>query len=415
MKRIVSLLLTAACVLGCCALGASAAPSPGFVNFRRTESYSDGMFRDVPEDSPYRDSVAAVYELGLMRGGADGNFGAEELLTAAETLVLACKLHSLYHTGTAEFASTDPWYQVYVDYAAQNGIYSGTWDDYAVTVMRSDFAAVLAHALPAAALPAINDVPYGKLADVGAFSALPAQEIYTLYRAGVFSGAGDTRTYFRPTDTLTHAEAAQAVSRMAYRSLRQKFSLPDWPWPDVSEQTRADDAFFSDSAMLGASLVQGMSLYSGLKDVMDFYCDQGQGISGAEFWAGELCKSRYDRVYIEYGADDLYMLPEDFAAGIVERIRDAMPEAEIYVMAVTPVTKERSESGEFPMARIREFNDALYSMCEGKKCWFLNTCTPLCDETGYLVPDYAGWDGSPHLSDAGYAAWEETVRTYYVI
>ncbi|MBR1658707.1 MAG: S-layer homology domain-containing protein [Oscillospiraceae bacterium] len=416
MKRTLILLLSAALLLGCCGavLGAEAEPSPGFGNLRPTADYADGMFSDVPADSPYRDSVAAVYALGLMRGGS-GAFGMSEPLSFGEALVAICRLHSLFHTGKAEFESGEPWYAPYTSYASENGIPSEA-SDYSAPVQRGELAEMLIRALPGAALPGINEIPIGRVSDVTAVT-LHADAIYTLYRAGIFTGATVGRTRFRPEEPISHADAAAALSRMACRSLRVKFSIPEWPWPDLEAMPRAEDDYFAGSAMLGASLVQGMNLYSGLQSAMDFYCGQGPGLGGAEEWIAALCQhGGYDRVYIEYGADDLYLSAEDFVSTygmIIDRLRAAMPDAELYVMAVTPVTKERSDSGEYPMSKIEAFNAALYTMCEQKQCWYLDCFTPLLGEDGYLKPEYAGWDGSPHLEVAGYETWEDAIRTHY--
>ena len=82
-------------------------------------------------------------------------------------------------------------------------------------------------------------------------------------------------------------------------------------------------------------------------------------------------------------------------------------------MAVTPVTKAVSAKGDYTMKKINELNDALYHLATEECCWYLDCCTPLCTDEGYLVDSYAGWDGSPHLDASGYVAWAEVLRTHY--
>lgn len=413
MKRCISLTLALVLALALC-VPARANAGPGFANLRPTARYSDGLFSDVAADSPYRDSVAAVYELGLMLGSG-GVFGMAQPLSHAEALVLACRLHSLYNTGEAEFPATDPWYRAYWDYASDNGLPAGAEENAAASISRGDFAVLLSQALPGKALPALNDVPQGRVGDVPADAAC-AGAVYSLYRAGIFSAAATGRTNFRPDDAISHAEAAAALARMARRSLRVKFTLREWSWPDLALRERAEDAFFADSAMLGSSLAQGMGIYSGLHGIMDFYGDEYTSIIDAERWMEQLCANSYRRVYITYGVFDLYSSPENFCAlyaPLVDRIRAAMPEAEIYVISLAPVTRERAEDGNYSMEAIRAFNEALYRMAEEKQCWYLDVYSALCGEDGYLPPEYAGWDGSPHLSVEGYCAWEEVMRTRY--
>ena len=412
MKKMISALLTA--VLVCvCALPA-AAEEGGYYNFKKIAEYAPGAFSDVAEDIWYRDSVAAVYELGLMQG-ADGLFRPEDSVTLGEAAALASRLHSLYHTGKADFPETSPWYTAYVDYAVKNGVIGVDPMDWEAPATRAQFAHILSRALPEEALPAVNDVADDQLPDVRLAHPLAAG-IYRLYRAGVLTG-NNRYGAFAPERTIERSSAATIVSRMAYRSLRQKYTLDILSYPDLAERDAAPEGFFSNSAMLGNSLAQGMQLYSGLdKEGMSFFCYQSITVNNADDYVTQLCQRQYDRVYIEYGINEIYMQPETFAAAygkIVDRVRAAMPEAEIYVMAVTPVTAARSSEGTFTMTKIRAFNTALHDMAEERECWYLDCCETLCDDTGYLVGSYAGWDGSPHLDVSGYRAWADVIRTHY--
>lgn len=414
MKRLGFLILAVILAFSTASPALAAETEAGFSNFRTVAEYREGLFADVAEDAWYREYVAAAYELGLMKGDGAGSFNVAGNVRLSEAVVLAARLHSLYTTGSAVFQQGEPWYQVYVDYAREHGILPEGEYDFTAEATRGSFAAILARALPAAALPEINTVADDQLPDVKTGDSY-AGEIYSLYRAGILTG-GNRRGAFSPNAPIQRSEVATIVTRMAYRSLRQKFVLEIPTWPELSEQSRAEEGFFANSAMLGNSLAQGMQLYSGLGE-MTFFCYQSITVSSAGPYVEELCAHQYDKVYIEYGINEIYMDPDAFAAAygkIVDRIRAAMPEAEIYVMAITPVTKERSDEGSFTMTRINRMNEALYAMCREHECWYLDCCTLLEDDTGYLRGEYAGWDGSPHLSTAGYQAWADIIRTYYV-
>ena len=129
MKKALSALL-ALCLAASCALPALA--TEGYGNLRRTRTYADGVFSDVAPDAWYRDSVAAVYELGLMEGD-DGVFGAENPVLLSEAVTLSARLHSLYRTGSAPFpepAAGEAWYAPYVAYALENGLLDAAGEDY---------------------------------------------------------------------------------------------------------------------------------------------------------------------------------------------------------------------------------------------------------------------------------------------
>ena len=218
-KRLLSLLLTGAL---CLSLSAPALAA-GLENFQKTNTYTAGQFTDVPAGEWYAANVQAAYELGLMEGSSETTFNPSGNLTIAEALVLACRLHSTYVGDGATFAgSGGAWYQPYVDYAVETAILSpGTYSDYTATATRAQFASILAAALPAEALTAINSVT--ALPDVAADAAY-APAVLSLYNAGVLTGS-DAAGSFKPDTTIQRSEVATIVTRMADPSLRKTFTL----------------------------------------------------------------------------------------------------------------------------------------------------------------------------------------------
>ena len=408
-KRCAALAL--ALLLSVCAALPAHGAEPGFINFQnQVKTYTAGMFPDVPE-AWYTTYVAAVYELGLMQGDADGRFRPDGSVTLAETAALAARLHQTYFSGSSEFAQGEPWYGVYVDYCVENGIIPTAFTDPNAAARRSEYAAMLARALPESALQQINEIPDGQIPDVPADGS-DAAGIYRLYRAGVLTGNDEYGT-FLPGSEIKRSEVAAIVSRMAYRSLRKVVELKPKPlYPDLLEGERKDDDFFSDAAMLGNSLVQGMEMCAGLK--LAYYGQQSANV--LNYGVDKVLYRQFGKLYIELGINDFGLSRESFISGyrkILDKLRAAMPDAEIYIMAITPVTKARSDEGTFTMQKIRDMNEALHALAEETQCWYLDCCTPLCDGTGYLPAKYGGWDGSPHLSNEGYQAWAEVIRTHY--
>ena len=218
-KRLLSLLLTGAL---CLSLSAPALAA-GLENFQKTNTYTAGQFTDVPAGEWYAANVQAAYELGLMEGSSETTFNPSGNLTIAEALVLACRLHSTYVGDGATFAgSGGAWYQPYVDYAVETAILSpGTYSDYTATATRAQFASILAAALPAEALTAVNSVT--ALPDVVADAAY-APAVLSLYNAGVLTGS-DAAGSFKPDTTIQRSEVATIVTRMADPSLRKTFTL----------------------------------------------------------------------------------------------------------------------------------------------------------------------------------------------
>ena len=386
------------------------AAEPGYVNFQQKENvYTEGMFSDVPLDW-YTEYVAAVYELGLMQGDADGRFRPDDGVTLAETCALLARIHRTYYGGAAKLEQGEPWYQVYVDYCRDHALLPEEIADWNAPAKRGEFAAMLSRALPEGALPQINEIADGGIPDVEASEA--SAGIYRLYRAGILTG-NDIYGSFKPNNGIRRSEVSAVVARMVYRSLRCTVTLqPKPPYPDLKEGPRQENDFFADAAMLGNSLVDGMMLCC---DIPMKYFGKTSGTVRMNR-LGELLQGHYGKVYIQLGINDISGGMDSFIGGyrtIIEKIREAMPEADIYIMAITPVTKHKSAVGSFPMTKINATNELLYALAEEMQCWYLDSCTLLCNEEGYLPDAYAGWDGSPHLDAKGYVAWAEIIRTYY--
>jgi hypothetical protein len=187
----------------------------------KTATYNN-VFSDVSSSSWYYDSIASVYAYGLMNGVETKKFQPSDQVTTAQAITLAARLRKLYLTGSSTFTSSSPWYKTYSDYAVSQGIISSApsaaqMDE---TLTRQEFAAILAGALPDAALPALNTVSAGSIPDVYRSDTA----IYKLYRAGIFAG-NDEKGTFLPNAAITRAEVAAVIVRLADPNSRVLFSL----------------------------------------------------------------------------------------------------------------------------------------------------------------------------------------------
>lgn len=203
----------------------------GLDNFQKVNTYVDGQFTDVSASSWYADNVKAAYEYGIMTGSSDTFFNASGNLSVAETVVMACRLHSAYYGNGAAFEAGTPWYQPYVDYAQKQGILSGGYSDYNAAVSRADFAVILGASLPDEALPAISSIEEGAIPDV-ASGAGCYEAVYRLYRAGILTG-NDGKGTFTPSESITRGAAAAIVSRLVDPSLRKAITLEKPPFEPV--------------------------------------------------------------------------------------------------------------------------------------------------------------------------------------
>jgi len=196
----------------------STLPVPyGLSHFTQTANYTPGQFIDLPETHWGTPSIARAVELGLMAGTGTG-FQPDGTVTLAQTITMAARLHSIYHNNGEPFAPSTVWYQTFVDYALKNGILTTNYDNYNRPAKRHEFAAILAAALPAEALDAVNAVPDSSIPDIP-MAHPSAAAIYTFYRAGILTGM-DSAGSFCPELEINRAAAAVILTHLADPNLR---------------------------------------------------------------------------------------------------------------------------------------------------------------------------------------------------
>ena len=119
----------------------------------------------------------------------------------------------------AQKSPTNIYYDAYLNYCVKNRIVSS--DEYSsldAYATRAQIAHIFAKATSDFAV--VNDIDYDYIPDVSERSEY-ADEILALYRAGILTGDERTRA-FRPSDTITRAEAAAIISRVALPTTRIK-------------------------------------------------------------------------------------------------------------------------------------------------------------------------------------------------
>ena len=238
MKRLLSVILAAALAL-LLTVDTLAARS-GFSNFTYTDNYTSGQFGDVGGSEWYAQYVEGACNYGFFKGKSFDLFDPGGPLTVGEAVTLAARLMSIYQTGQADFIESSPYYEVYAEYALENGIIDSHLD-YTADVTRARFAELLRNSLPGDAYPVINPIPDYAICDVE-FGAGYGGAVYTLYRAGVLTGSDRFGTFF-PDMNITRAEACAVMVRIADPDARIRIDLPAQIPAEVIFQ-RSNDAVF---------------------------------------------------------------------------------------------------------------------------------------------------------------------------
>ena len=386
--------------------------------------FREDLFSDVDKSDWFFDNVKNAYELGLMKGRGEDTFAPLGSIELAEVITIAARLRSAYTGNDRDFSGGTPWYAPAVEYAVAQGIIrEGDFAGYTAAATRTQVAYILSGALPSGALQEMNTVEDNSLPDVRMGDTYAAN-IYFLYRTGILSGK-DERGTFSPSGAITRAEVAAMASRVASAPLRVKCAFYAPAYPDLSLRARADDSFFTDTAILGNSLVVGLSVYSNLR-TPDYYCVTSMSVASALYtrdvplWNGSygtqldaMAQKQYGKVYIELGINEIGGSVSAYISNyraMLDQIRAAQPNADIYIMAITPTSRDMVSTS-FSKERVIMYNEALHQLAAEWGCYYLDDFTLLADSEGYL-PYADTWDGV-HLSVAKYSAWENILRTYY--
>lgn len=226
---------------------AASAASRRMDNFKKTLTYPG--FSDVSESAWYAKDVHAVYELGLMNGKSEDKFDPDGQLTVAEAITLAVRVSAIYYETSFTSGGT-PWYQNAVDFAEEHNIVSKgqfTQADYNRPATRAEMAMLLFETISISDFNRINRITY--IPDIT--TKTPGwNEIYLLYNAGVLTGkstlvegqlSGDRAGSFFPDNTVTRAETAAIMHRVAVPSERVSFSLSSHRPGEV--RSAANDSF----------------------------------------------------------------------------------------------------------------------------------------------------------------------------
>ncbi len=161
-------------------------------------------FADVAEGAWYRDAVAAMYGMGLLRGTSETAFSPDGTLDAAQVLTILYR-----HSGGAE--SGESWYAPALAWAVENGV-----ADQALAaqpeaaISREAMMTVLYRYLALQGRTPEGTADLSAFADGDQVSDQAAEAVRALVGAGIVQGDGAA---LRPGDTLTRAEAAALLSR----------------------------------------------------------------------------------------------------------------------------------------------------------------------------------------------------------
>ncbi len=222
-----------------------------------------------------------------------------------------------------------------------------------------------------------------------------------------------------PVTSAPETQAPETVPPETQPPETVPVSSPDFPDAVPYSEAR-DKNWFSDALMIGDSRTVGVSLYKKSDIPVTCYAQQSLNISTAltsKFIniddPDNLCtilqaiekKPDFKKVYFWFGLNDVGGASTvAFINSYKKLIGDTkklMPDAEIYVISVTCVSKNFAESSKWGVnnENIRKYNEAIYRMCTENGYHFVYSDEPFIGQDGTLPPEYST-DGAHFNPDA---------------
>ena len=192
------------------------------------------------------------------------------------------------------------------------------------------------------------------------------------------------------------------------------------PRSDPTLYSQLDPApkdYFADAVFLGNAGLEGLSMYDydGVLDKAEFVARDGVNLLNAAELLEEMEKDSYGKIYIELGTSEMSYDLEQlqvYYEDLVDALLERYPESIIYLMAVPPVSRYKSNNNTiYTKYLAAKFNEMVQTIALEKTVWYLDIYAALADDEGYL-PSEVTVDGI-HFTPGHYALWYDYLRYHY--
>ena len=177
--------------------------------------------------------------------------------------------------------------------------------------------------------------------------------------------------------------------------------------PNVPDANGIEQMYFESSAFIGNSFAEGMALYA-LVDGADYFSRVGLNVNAAltETTANDKTviidklknDKKYSKIFMIFGENELGWINSDSFAeqygALVDKAKEYQPQAKIYLLSITPVTKKVSEENKDNTNNesIKVYNDIIKALAESKGAEYADIYSAVADKDGNLS-DEAASDG----------------------
>ncbi len=189
--------------------------------------------------------------------------------------------------------------------------------------------------------------------------------------------------------------------------------------------TADEIAAFENCAFIGNSLMDGIYGYN-IIPTADFYTRTSLNVKSVYTTSTKTGKKpimemvdpkngapSYEKIFLLFGVNEPGYSDKtikEYYSKIVQDLHKMHPDADVYVLSVFPITRNRSDQNKYGLSnkRINNMNIAIWEMCRENNATYLDIHSKLADENGELPASEASSDGV-HFKKSGYAYIAECV------
>lgn len=208
-----------------------------------------------------------------------------------------------------------------------------------------------------------------------------------------------------------------------------KFAVPQTYGEPVPESEAVDNSYFNDAAFAGDSRIAGLSEYSILTDTTArIYGSVSLDVSKATMrtvfaldngtmgtMIDAIAQSPVQKVYLSFGLNELgwYVMDifKENYIDIINRIKIAQPQAQIYLLDVYNFSKNREYENDYTtLDKLKQINEAIKEVAQMTQVNLVHSNAMFETEDTYLPEEWSN-DGY-HLNKEGFAHWLDMVKEH---
>ncbi|MCL1823878.1 MAG: GDSL-type esterase/lipase family protein [Oscillospiraceae bacterium] len=244
-----------------------------------------------------------------------------------------------------------------------------------------------------------------------------------------FIGAEQDKTPYRP-DLTPPPQTPSTVVPAGTLPPEEEENVPEsttTPPPSITKATtdppdiikpvppsgEFDKNFFANDLFIGDSITTGLPGY-GFLPAGNVFAKVGLSLAYAasteidgETSLNKATAMKPERIFIMLGTNEIgHNNPADLAPRMktfVEALKNTVPDSEIYILTIPPVTAAHEQSSPENMEKINTYNDLLKILASENGFNLIDICAILKDSAGYFSSEYAEADGL-HFKGTAYKA-----------